>query len=757
MFHKVRWLLLLVFALLGCTFQPPPPSIPYAVSASTPAKSGAPPVVPPAVSRAQVTPAAGAFPGKSEAEPPPVNLVAAENGGRIVSVTDEHPKYPAVNLIDEFKYDYGEWWTNEPPQLPQVIVLALAHEQVKTINRVVLNAWTSEWRYGWVKDFEIYVSETSSNLKDMQFVDEFEYAHVGIDQEFEFDPVRARFIALKITSHYGSEEGITLNEIEVYEAPPGARPSEPGNIAAAKNGGEIAGYSSEDSTGDWPVERLIDGKKDTETGWSSSADLKTMQYVVVSFEDERLMVIDHVVLNPYSAEYPEDWIRDFELLVSEIETDPAKMTRLGRFRLAQEGIDQTFSFAPTRARYIALVPLTNYGGTAFALNEFEVYRVKPAATPAVTFAPRAIVPGANGPALKSLAPRAWPAEVAPQWAQGLRHPAKPNASAVDEIQVEVSSMDVLPSVYHLYGDYFDDLVMAKITNRNSSPARLRVEANLPNYTETAVQTLTLEAGETRNVYLDPPLLPGVLERLNEAKQAGLHVQVDYLLEGQKRLVYEDTATLRIWAQGDVLLGAPGFHNAYLFHATLVMPNDPSLDPVLRDAADYVDGSLTWGYDDETDSNGEVYAKLKAIYQAVADLGVTYVASGIPFVPREQAEEGFYLQRTKLPYQVIQTRSGLCVELAVLFAALYEKILLDPVLIHIPGHVFVAVPIAEDSSTYYVVETTMVGSASFADAISVGADEFKEALPEIAKDRLDDYFWLNISEVRQEGILPIPWR
>ncbi len=33
----------------------------------------------------------------------------------------------------------------------------------------------------------------------------------------------------------------------------------------------------------------------------------------------------------------------------------------------------------------------------------------------------------------------------------------------------------------------------------------------------------------------------------------------------------------------------------------------------------------------------------------------------------------------------------------------------------------------------------------------------DAKPYMEEDRLDYYFWLDVSEARQEGIWPIPWR
>lgn len=695
------------------------------------------------------TPAAPTFPTRAPGFVR-TNLVAEENGGRVVSVSDEDADYPASNLIDGCKLDYCEWWSSDPPKFPQIIVFAFVNDQVKTINEIVLNAWVSDWRSCRVKDFEVWVSTSSSKFSDMKRVGAFTLEYVGLDQTFTFDPVPAKYIALVIRSNFGGEAGATLNEFEVYEAPPNARAVNSSNLTAAQNGGRIVAFSSEDASGDWNAVNLIDGDKES-PGWSSAEELKN-QYVVFAFKGDRPRQIDRVILNPYSQKYQEDWIKDFELRVSETTTDPKSMQSIGKFRLEKVGRDQQFTFAPVRARYIALVPLTNYGGTAFALNEFEVYEapiVAPAPNP-----PQATTAngGTSGDVLtpqKSVEIKGTPTDLSRTIAAG---------ATVDRIGVEITVWEIVPSVYHLYGTFFDSMAQVTLTNENAQPVKVRVEATVPNYTETAVSTVTLAPDEELLVELNPPLLPGVMERLTEAKSASLHVKVEYLKEGERRLIYEETTPTKVWSQGDVLLEDPRFHNPFIFEATLVTPADPALDRILRNATKYAPGGIiSGGYGEAGDKSKKVYNTLKAIYQAVADDGVIYVNAGIPFLSAEEKAQGYYLQRIKLPYQVLATRSGMCIETSLLFASLYEKIGLDPVIIRIPGHAFLAVPVEEGSATYYFIETTLVGRYSFEAAISSGAKSFNQIKAQLEKDRHDLYFWLDVSALRQEGILPIPWR
>ncbi len=695
-----------------------------------------------------------------------VNLVDPEHGGAVVSVTDELAQHPAAKLLDGYKLDGGEWWTHEPPAFPQVIVFELAEGAPYVIDHVVLNAWTSEWRYAWAKDFQLYASETSADPDQMDYVGTFRLEHVGVDQTFKFDPIRARYVALVVRSHYGGAEGITLNEFEVYAAPPGTQPAQQAswldtdNLAAASNGGEIVAVSSEDANGDWPASLLIDGRNDTAEGWSSAETGD--EYVVFGLRGGWTHVVDRVVLNPYSDGYEDDWIEEFELRGSETETEPGRMLSIGRFLLDQVGEDQEFTFTPMAVRYLALIPLSNYGGDAYGLNEFAVY-----GTTAGDIAPEAVeeqtVPRnaeVSADEAVEAPPRLPPATDVAVTGPAEHQVATGAGSPLDRIDVDVTIYDLVPVIYHLYGPYMEDLAQTTLTNRNPAPVKVRVATTVDSYTETDVKTVTLEPGETVTVKQSPPLLPGAQERLHEMRRASLHVVIDYLKEGERRLIYEDTSPITIYAREDFPWNIPGYYNGTQFLAAMVTPNDPAVEELLRRAADRVPGGImTFGYGQEDDGDHKTWDRVKAIYDTLAeDYNLIYVASGVSFVPQEQMANGFSLQRLLLPAEVMDLHGGMCVELSTLFASALEKILLRPIIITIPGHVYVGLPISWDSQTYYFVEATVVGRTSFEKAVEIGNRQFmEEHLGLIDADRLDYYFWLDVSEARAEGILPVPWR
>ena len=626
----------------------------------------------------------------------------------------------------------------------------------------MLNPWLSEYRYAWIKEFDIYASETSRDVNQMQMVGSFRLDHVGIDQAFHFDPTPARYVALVVNSHYGGAEGVTLNEFEVYGEPAGAvEPVAPDetvvdNIAAAGNGGRIVAFSSQDPTGVWPVSALIDGRNDTPEGWSTDPDSDADPYVVFAFRGDRPYVIDRVVLNPHSDGYEEDWVQEFEVWGSEVSPEPGQMTFIAGGTLQQIGEDQFVTFAPTTVRYLLLAPLSNFGGGAFALNEFEVYGtlagergapadrraavatdVRPGAAPPIV--PTAEGAGFTGPAV---------------------HRMGETVPSVENIDVVVLCYDIVPVIYHLYGTYLESMTTTTVTNRNAGPITLRVEASVANYTETDVKTITLASGETYTVKQNPPLLPTALGELHEQRKGSVRVLVEMLKEGERRLLFEDTVAIEVYSRDDFPWNIPGFYNGTQFLATMVTPNDPAIEEMMRKAAPRMPGGIvTWDYKTEDDSDHRTWDRMKAIYDTLAeDYDIIYVATGVTFVPKEDMSEGFSLQRLQLPYEVMDSHGGMCVELSLLFASAFEKLFWRPIIITIPGHVYVAIPISWNSNTYYFLEATMIGGATFEEAVQYGNKEFmEEHIGPIDEDRLDHYFWLDVSEARAEGITPIPWR
>jgi hypothetical protein len=165
-----------------------------------------------------------------------LNLVAAENGGRVHAVSSEArdrngqviPQWAARNLIDG-KYVVGSFvppdsygWSSQKaptPENPEWIVVAFKNDETRLINRIVIDPTTDDPPIigRWVRDVELQVSTTKPD-GPYKSIGRFIVVNRPIKQTFEFPPVEARYVRLVILSNHGSDKCVEMGEFEVYEA-----------------------------------------------------------------------------------------------------------------------------------------------------------------------------------------------------------------------------------------------------------------------------------------------------------------------------------------------------------------------------------------------------------------------------------------------------------------------------------------------------------------------------------------------------------
>ena len=119
-------------------------------------------------------------------------------------------------------------------------------------------------------------------------------------------------------------------------------------------------------------------------------------------------------------------------------------------------------------------------------------------------------------------------------------------------------------------------------------------------------------------------------------------------------------------------------------AAFVMPNHPVVEKILRTAADILrawseDSSLA-GY--QTRDKRRVYLIVAAIYTALQRLDLTYINP-----PASFESDG---QRLRFPDQILSSRMGTCLDLAVLACGCMEQAGLNPLVMIVKGHAFAGV-------------------------------------------------------------------
>jgi hypothetical protein len=349
--------------------------------------------------------------------------------------------------------------------------------------------------------------------------------------------------------------------------------------------------------------------------------------------------------------------------------------------------------------------------------------------------------------------------VAPQATRPVRRTATaaPTATkagaSVDNIEVTYTYVDPYITVlFPLYGVTLEDYLHVTIKNQNSQPVRIVVESEIIGFTDKATDTVSVPANDAVEVTANPSMTQSSLDRLDIARPGNFHLRVVYLQNGDEKLLLDETSNVTLTARRDFPWTISGLSQQEDFKllAAMITPTDPSVEALIRQAANHTsNGVMMGGYDgDSLDSKGLVWDRLSALWAAENDYKLTYVNTTVSFVAGT-------FQRIRLPYEVLNQQSGNCIETTGLFASAVEALQMEPVIILIPGHAFVAVRMDGTNDKYYMIETTLIGRATFDEAVSTGLQEFNDARPHLVASE-DDYAWVDIAEARTQGINPLPW-
>ncbi|MFN0132784.1 MAG: hypothetical protein ACKVW3_09705, partial [Phycisphaerales bacterium] len=142
---------------------------------------------------------------------------------------------------------------------------------------------------------------------------------------------------------------------------------------------------------------------------------------------------------------------------------------------------------------------------------------------------------------------------------------------------------------------------------------------------------------------------------------------------------------------------------YLAWACYITPNDELVKRFQGRVTATMPGGTAAGMDA---NDKETEAFLTALWNYLNEVSLHYV--GTTGIPQAIAGDSTAMvQSCALPRDILEKGSGLCIELALLWATMCESVGLKPYVILIPGHAFVVVQNPR-TGTSYPIETTMVG-------------------------------------------------
>lgn len=251
---------------------------------------------------------------------------------------------------------------------------------------------------------------------------------------------------------------------------------------------------------------------------------------------------------------------------------------------------------------------------------------------------------------------------------------------------------------------------------SSSPRTLLISLSIARFSQTETQTVGAVA-TTQSSSFTPPLLDQILQKLTTDETTSLHVEVT---DTQRHPYYLDDIPIILHSRWLMQWVATN----RLKIAAWVTPNDTSVTQLLTRAARHLPAQQPpvpqgmIGY--KTATPQQVIDQVDAIYEALRlDYDIHYIQASVPYSSSEA--DSASTQEIKLPGEVLQQRSGMCVELTTLMASAVERIGLHASIVIIPGHAFLGVAVTEDNRHIEYWDAVDVNNQVAADSANVHAD------------------------------------
>jgi len=211
-------------------------------------------------------------------------------------------------------------------------------------------------------------------------------------------------------------------------------------------------------------------------------------------------------------------------------------------------------------------------------------------------------------------------------------------------------------------------------------------------------------------------------------------------------------------------------------AAYVNEQHPFVDKMLREALNTGIVDSFTGY--QSKDAKEVYRQAYALWHALSARDLRY--SDITTTAAES--ESVHSQHVRLLDESINNGQANCVDGSVLLASLLRKVGIEPILVMVPGHCYLAFWIDAEGKQIAALETTLIGSSvekatriegmkdvvsgewkeenswkTFAAALAMGADNLQKNEAKFKAADEADYQLIPIIAARKLGILPIAFQ
>ncbi len=310
---------------------------------------------------------------------------------------------------------------------------------------------------------------------------------------------------------------------------------------------------------------------------------------------------------------------------------------------------------------------------------------------------------------------------------------QPDTSSLQPIKAPELTIDVKDQVFptaYCYSLTANEYPLVTCTIDNTDAAcidcRVSVEVEIQGFSDPCTDTAEIASGQTKIIRLLPTITHEARLTLTEIRRTECRVIVRKHEKTGSGVLRDKTYPLRLHAADTALLAIEKLDGTiedltdYL--SVFVTPHDETVGEVLtltRKKADMV------GYQgDPIHARQITQSQAKAYFETLQEkYDIQYSSASLNFgkVP------GQFTQRIRLPKDTLNEKSANCIDGTVLFASLLQLVGFEPFLVIVPGHAFVGWRIWRGSNDYDFLETTMIGSSTFEEALNEGNVQYQHAM------------------------------
>ncbi len=245
-------------------------------------------------------------------------------------------------------------------------------------------------------------------------------------------------------------------------------------------------------------------------------------------------------------------------------------------------------------------------------------------------------------------------------------------NSIQQVDVDIKYGDLNYVLVHCGEAFIKEI---KITNNSDSVCQnlsLEISIRPETFSSVWIETISnIAPGETKIIKnIDLPLKHKALYEVNEKMKAFLVVQV----KSNNNLLYAKTNPLSVLPYNIAVLDKRINKTLSAF----VQPNSREIKQFIKQARSVLfEKTNTDSFPGYQAGEERVFEMIEALHQTMQEQNITYI----------NPPASFYGQKIRSPKNVIDNSQGTCIDLAVLYASLWEGVGLNPVLVLIPGHAF----------------------------------------------------------------------